>query len=200
MPRHSLVTRTATVDDIPVLIGLWRELKQVGARSERAVNPVATPDIAERLEHAIRGVECRVVIAFANHVPAGMAVFRSVQPDPLSDSWVLQMSHLVVGSAFRRRGVGRALIAAGADIADEMSIEHLGVGVYPSLRDASRFYARLGFAQVLVHRVAPVAVLRRRLAVDHPVSRLDDAVLRRSRIRRPVPAQHVVRRSSEPVD
>ena len=199
MPRPSLATRTATDEDIPVLIGLWQELKQVGARAERAVNPVTTPDIAERLARAIRGDECRVVVAFADNTPVGMAVFRSIQPDPLSDSRVLQMSHLVVRDAVRRRGVGHALIAAGADIAQELGIEHVGVGVYPSLRDASRFYARLGFAQLTVQRVAPVTALRRRLAADQP-ARLDEGIRRRARIRRPVPAQRVVRRTGTPVE
>lgn len=199
MPRPSLVTRTASVDDIPVLVDLWLELKNVGARTERAVNPVATPDIAERLEQVITAGESRVVIAYVDGKPAGMAVFRSIRPDPLSQSRVLQMSNVVVGKTHRRRGVGHALIAAGAEIADEMGIEHVGVGVYPSLRDASRFYARLGFAQLTVQRVAPVMVLRRRLVADHPMAKVDDVVRRRTRLRRSVPAQRVVR-PTEPVD
>lgn len=199
MPRPSLATRTATVADIPVVVELWQELKTVGARTERAVNPVATPDIAERLEHVIRAGESRIVIAYVDDEPAGMAVFRGIRPDPLSQSRVLQMSNVVVSKAFRRRGVGHALIAAGVEIADELGIEYVGVGVYPSLRDASRFYARLGFAQVTVQRVAPALVLRRRLASDHPMAKLDDVVRRRTRIRRPVPAQRVVR-PTEPVD
>ena len=47
MPRPSLATRTATDDDIPVLIGLWQELKQVGARAEKTV--VVTEDGPELL-------------------------------------------------------------------------------------------------------------------------------------------------------
>lgn len=201
VPRPLLVTRTATVDDIPALLGLWQELRGVGARAERAVNPVSTTtDLAGRLVEVIKGEECRIVLALAGDEPAGMAVFRPIQPDPLSDSRVLQMSHLIVSDAFRRRGVGRALISAGADIAEDALIEHVGVGLYPSLRDASRFYARLGFAQVLVQRVAPLPVLRRRLAGDHPMLRVEDVVRRRTRMRRPVPAQRAVRRSRTPID
>jgi GNAT superfamily N-acetyltransferase len=181
----------ATVDDVPALVALWGELRQVGARAERAINPVATPDIAERLTAAIHGDDCRIVLATAGGEPAGMAVYRAVQPDPLSDVRVLQMMHVVVGRAHRRRGVGHALVAAAADMADELRIEHVGVGVYPSLREASRFYARLGFAQVMVQRVAPAAALHRRCGTSDPASQREDVVRRRARVRRPMPAQRL---------
>lgn len=199
MARTPVVTRTAVIGDLPVLLALWQELREVGARAERAVNPVATPDIAGRLSDAIGRPDCRLVIAFVDDQPAGMAMFHAVRPDPLSDSTVLQMMHVVVAKAHRRRGVGHALVAAAADVADELRIEYVSVGVYPSLREASRFYARLGFAQVMVRRVAPVAVLRRRLAGDVATLRVDDVVRRRTRMRRPVPAQRLARRI-EPVD
>jgi len=199
VPRSPVVTRTAVIDDVPVLLALWHELREVGARAERAVNPVATPDVAERLKQAIVSDDCRVVIALVDDQPAGMAMFRAMRPDPLSDSTVLEMIHVVVSKQYRRRGVGHALVGAAADIADDLRIEHVSVGIYPSLREASRFYARLGFAQVMVRRVAPVAVLRRRLAGDVTTMRVDDLVRRRTRMRRPVPAQRMARRS-EPVD
>lgn len=198
MARTPVVTRTAVVDDVPVLLALWRELGEVGARAERAVNPVATPDIAARLRGAIARDDCRVVLAFVDGEPAGMAMFQAVRPDPLSDSTVLRMIHVVVAKAHRRRGVGHALTAAATEIADELRIEHVSVGVYPSLREASRFYARLGFAQVMVQRVAPVSVLRRRLAGDVASLRVEDLVRRRTRMRRPVPAQRLT--SAEPVE
>jgi GNAT superfamily N-acetyltransferase len=200
LPRSPVNTRRATVDDIPVLAGLSQELSQLGGRAERAINPVAIPDIAERLREAIVGDKCQVVLACADGDPAGMAIYRAIRPDPLSDSQVLQMTHVIVTPGKRRRGVGRALLAAAADIADGLAVEHVGVGVYPSLRDASRFYARLGFAPVLVQRIAPVGVLRRRLGGgDGAVARVEDLVRRRSRVRRPLPAQHPRTRTTTPV-
>ena len=201
MPRTPMTTRTATAVDVPVLVTIWNELRQVGGRAERAINPVAMPDIAARFLEAVTSPDCRVVLACVDSAPMGMAVLRAVRPDPLSASEVVQISHLVVVPAGRRRGVGHALVSAAADYADELQIEHVAAGLYPSLRDASRFYARLGFAPVLVERVAPVTVLRRRLGSDPAVNRLDDVVRRRTRLRRPVPAQRSTRRRApEQVD
>jgi len=188
VPRSPVLTRTATLADVPSLASLWRELRQVGGRAERAVNPVAIPDIEQRLAATIQDPDCRVVLATAEGQPAGMAVLRVACPDPLSSSQVVQVVHVIVADGQRRRGVGHALVSAAADFADERQVEHLTAGMYPSLRDASRFYARLGFAPVLVQRVAQVAAVRRRLGADAHV-RAEDVVRRRSRLRRPVPPQ-----------
>ena len=213
MPRIPVSTRPAVAGDVPLLVRLWGELRQVGARSERAVNPMSVPDVAARLADAIASDQCRVVVAHADDELVGMSVLREVRPDPLSEHRVVQVSHVVVASGMRRRGVGHALLAAAAEFADERQIEHVAAGVYPSLRDVSRFYARLGFAPVMVHRVAPVSVLRRRLGSSYPsssggaagvdaatIGRVDDLVRRRSRIRRPVPAQRARVRQAERAD
>jgi GNAT superfamily N-acetyltransferase len=183
-----------------VLVGLWRELRDVGGRAERAMNPTSVADIGERLRSAIATPHCRVVLALADAEPAGMAVLRVVRPDPLSDSKVVQIAHVVVQPGKRRRGVGHALVAAAADFAEERGLEHVAAGVYPSLREASRFYARLGFAPVVLQRVAPVAIVRRRLGTDTGAFRFDDVVRRRSRIRRPVPPQRAKSPAGQRVD
>lgn len=213
MPRTPVSTRPATVGDVPLLVGLWGELRHVGARAERAVNPLSVPDVSARLAEAIVSEDCRVVVALADDQIVGMAVLRDVRPDPLSVHRVAQVSHVVVASGMRRRGVGHALLAAAAEFAEERQIEHVAAGVYPSLRDVSRFYARLGFAPVMVHRVAPVAVLRRRLGglaaapsmsanagADGALGRVDDLVRRRTRLRRPVPAQRARVRQADRTD
>ena len=215
MPRTPVSTRAATLADLPLLVGLWGELKQVGARAERAVNPLSIPDASERLAVAITDGDCRVVVATADGEIAGMAILREMQPDPLSVHTVVQVSHVIVAPGKRRRGIGHALLAAAADYADERQIEHVAAGMYPSLRDVSRFYARLGFAPVMIHRVAPVGVLRRRLggahssagsalggagAADAALGRVDDLVRRRTRLRRPVPAQRARVRQAERTD
>src|SRR3954463_4736271 len=112
VPRTPVVTRIAVADDVPVLHALWQELSEVGARAEKAVNPVVTPDIAGRLADAIRRPDCRGVLAFLDGDPAGIGLYPAVHPVPLSDSPVVLMTHVVVDKPHRRRGVGHALVAA----------------------------------------------------------------------------------------
>lgn len=200
MPRLPVLTRAATAADLPALVGLWQAQPQLGGRAERAVNPAAPADIPERLLDAIGSHHCRVVLAYADGEPAGMAVLRVFRPDPLSSSRVVQICHALVLPGKRRRGAGHALVAAAAEFAEEVDVEHVVGSMYPSMRDASRFYARLGFAPFLVQRVAPVSVLRRRLSVDTAAARVDDVVRRRTRLRRPVPAQRRIVPVSEPAD
>ena len=199
MSRSPITVRPAGPADVPVLTALCDELRQVGGRAERAINPILLPDLESQLREIITKPHCRVVLACADDEPAGMAVLRVIRPDPLSSSRVVQVAHVMVARGKRRRGVGHALIAAAADFADEQKIEHVAAGLYPSLRDASRFYARLGFAPVLVQRVAPVAILRRRLSPDGTTVR-SDLVRRRNRVRRPVPAQRATASLGERVD
>jgi hypothetical protein len=91
------------------------------------------------------------------------------------------------------------LIQAATDFSAERRIEHVGVSVYPSLRDASRFYARLGFAPAALYRIAPVGVLRRRMGPDRQLPAVFGDRMRRSGLPRPLPPRPR-RRPAEPVD
>jgi GNAT superfamily N-acetyltransferase len=191
--RPLVLTRPATPDDLATLLALWDELRQVGGRAERAVNPMVATDVRQRLAAVLLDPSCRVVLACSDGVPAGMAVLTVTMPDPLSDAQIVHVAHLVVSTAMQHHGVGHALIAAASDFAAERHVEHVDVSVYPSLRDASRFFARLGFAPLAVRRIAPVAVLRRRLDSDRTMPLLGDAVRRRTRLIRPVQPQRARR-------
>lgn len=199
MARPLLLTRIATQADLPVLLLLWDELREVGGRAERAVNPVTAVDIRGRLLELLVDPSCRVVLACSNNEPAGMAIMRIARPDPLSESELVYMPHLVVSRNCRHQGVGHALIAAAVDYAAAVHVDHVAVGVYPSLRETNRFYARLGFAPASVHRIAPVSVLRRRLGSDRTAPMLADAVRRRTRLVRPAPSQRI-RRPTERIE
>jgi ribosomal protein S18 acetylase RimI-like enzyme len=194
-----VATRAAKPEDLTILLALWDELRQVGGRAERAVNPVTTVDVGDHLRQALTDPDCRVTLACASDEPAGMAVMRVVRPDPLSDSRVVHVVHLVVARQYRHHGIGHALVASAAEFAAERHVDHVAVSVYPSLRDTNRFYARLGFAPIATRRIVPVGVLRRRLDNDRTAPLLADTIRRRTRIAKPVPPQRVRRGSSENV-
>jgi ribosomal protein S18 acetylase RimI-like enzyme len=116
----------------------------------------------------------------------GMAV---MEPDVLAllvEHRVAHLSHLLVAARHRRRGAGRALLAAAVGYADERGYDQIVVGVSPHSRDANRFYARRGFVPVVTHRLASVAVLRRSLGLPEAVAegRIRPAAGRRLRLAR----------------
>jgi hypothetical protein len=82
----------------------------------------------------------------------------------------VQLTHLVVAEGQRRRGVGRALLSGAVTWAEEVGADEIVASVLPSLREANRFYARLGFAPLVMRRVVPVSTLRRNLALSNPRS------------------------------
>jgi GNAT superfamily N-acetyltransferase len=68
-----------------------------------------------------------------------------------------------VHSDHRRRGSGKLLLEAAADWADAKDSPHVVASVAANARDANRFLARLGLAQVAVVRAVAVPTLRCKL-------------------------------------
>ncbi|HWC35127.1 MAG TPA: GNAT family N-acetyltransferase [Mycobacteriales bacterium] len=196
MSRSQVLTRVATVDDIQVLLDLWDELRHVGGRGERVNNPVSLVQVRDRLTQVLTNPSYRVVLACLEDVPAGMVVLQATRPDPFTDARVVNIAQLVVSNQARHKGIGRALVAAAADFATERRLDQVSISVYPSLRDASRFFARLGFAPAATRRVASVSVLRRRLGGESTAPALADALRRRGRLARPVPVQRARRKAA----
>ena len=186
MSRSQVLTRMATGDDVPVLVGLWEELRQLGGRGERAANPVSTNDVRERLSSVLANPAYRIVLALHEGAPAGMAVLQTTRPDPFADSKVINVAHLVVARSAQHKGVGHALLKAATEFATENRIDQISVSVYPSLREASRFFTRLGFVPAATRRVAPVGVLRRRLGLEGATA-TGELLRRRTRLGGTVP-------------
>lgn len=192
MARSAVVVRSAIPDDLPHLLRLWQEFVDGwGSRAWRE-----RTDFAQRFKELLTDPSVRVIVAVGTDGPVGMAVLSETTLGPLSDLGTLQMSYVIVASAHRRRGVGRSLVAAAAGYAEDRGLEQVLVNVLPTMREANRFYARLGFAPVVVRRVAPVALLRSRLASTDRRPLVND-VIRRRTLRRS-PAYHGI--PSTPTD
>lgn len=74
------------------------------------------------------------------------------------------IDELYVAPGSRRRGVGKALLAAVARYAEITGAPQIVGAVSGSQRESSRFFARLGFTSSVVCRCTATASLRRRLA------------------------------------
>jgi ribosomal protein S18 acetylase RimI-like enzyme len=130
----------------------------------------------------------RVVVALDEaDTVIGAAVLRADTAGGLLDPPSVYVSHLLVGPDHRRRGAGRSLVGAAAAYAEELGVDSVVVGVAPTGRDANRFFARLGFAPLVIRRIAPVASVRRALADDPRVATARSGLARaipRNRLRR----------------
>jgi N-acetylglutamate synthase-like GNAT family acetyltransferase len=94
------------------------------------------------------------------------------------------MNHFFVTPAARRCGAGRALLAAATAWAEQRGLEGLGVAVPPDSREANRYFARLGFAPVYVHRVAALSSLKRVLGSAVPAAAREESAYGARRRRR----------------
>jgi GNAT superfamily N-acetyltransferase len=169
MPRTAVFTRQATLDDVDTLVEFWTDLSSSTGRARVVQRELAPTAATERLRELICDPDTRVVLAVVDDKPVGMAVLTMTSLGPLSDVRAVHLSHLVVSECQRHRGAGRALVAAAADFAEEAGSDEVVVSIYPGLRDAHRFYARLGFVPLMVRRAAPVNLLRRTVRLPEPV-------------------------------
>jgi GNAT superfamily N-acetyltransferase len=90
------------------------------------------------------------------------------------------VTHLLVRPGSRRRGVGRALLAAAVQLADDSGVDRVLTTAAAGSREGNRYLARIGFAPLVVHRIATTATLRRSLGLTDAAGRM--AALRRTRL------------------
>ena len=185
MSRPAVVVREATTDDTPALLAMWSELRDMGGRIERLMPGPDAEGLRERLEWVATEPSSRALVAVVDDDEvAGMTLLTESPYAPLFEQRAVHAHYLHVRDGFRRRGVGKALLAAAVAFAEEVGAEHVMTSVLPQMRETQRFYARLGFSPVVVRRSAPVSVLRRRLAPSGSTSVTDNLLARRRSLRR----------------
>ncbi len=184
MGRTALQVRPATAADLPALVAIGAELREqllpagdpamrvrgTSAASRGLLKPRYVEALADPDRHL-------VVVVDEEDRPLGMALFCVGPANALLDQPAVHMSHSMVADRYKRRGAGKALVAAAAAFAEQRGIDQIVVSVSPGSRDANRFFARLGFAPLAVRRVAAVSVVRRRLA--SPQARTLESVVER---------------------
>ncbi len=183
MTRPALAVREATLDDVPALLGMWAELRDIGGRMERLIPGPDDAALRQRLAAVASDPESCALVATVDGEVAGMVLLTATDYAPLFEQRAVHTHYLHVRDGFRRRGVGKALLCAAVNYADEVGAEHILTSVLPQMRDTQRFYARLGFGLVVVRRSAPVSVLRRRLAPSGTAV-TDNLLARRRSLRR----------------
>src|SRR5689334_16396732 len=120
MSWNAVRVRPATAADIPAMLELADELReQHGPSLERkrlrATPAASSAAMAGRYAEALDDPARHVVLAVADDDTAlGMALFTVAPANALLDVPALHMSHAVVADRHKRRGAGKALVAAAA--------------------------------------------------------------------------------------
>ncbi len=170
MSRFRVRVRTASADDVDELVALVGSMTDLGPVRGRRVARGRRNGFRAQCERVLADPGHRVVVAVdETDAVVGVAVFAADTAGGLLDPPSVYVSHLLVAPAHRKRGAGRALVAAAAGYADELGVDSVVVAVAPTTRDANRFFARLGFAPQVIRRIAPVHALRRALATPDPI-------------------------------
>lgn len=187
---HTRVDVRAAVDsDLPVLLSLFAELEPSQSallrRGRNIVGPRDAEATAIGFRAAIADPARRVVLAWFDAAPVGFAVFSLVPTSSLVPEPSLRADPVVVARRARRRGVGRVLLAAGVEFADDHGVAVMSISLRTTDRDANRHFARLGFVPAEVRRVAPLATVRRALGTTRCDAPDPLASRRRSRELRP---------------
>lgn len=183
MSRVNVRVRPAERADVATLVELTRSVDlSSGMFSGRAVLDDAAEHLAARFVEILDEGTRTLLVAVEDAVGeiVGLLVARPDEIGAIDMTPVLHISHLIVAASHRRRGVGRALLAAAVHLADERGVDRVLAAAGAGSREGNRYLARLGFAPLVVHRIAATSVLRRSLGLSDAPERV--AVLRRARL------------------
>jgi ribosomal protein S18 acetylase RimI-like enzyme len=180
--RVNIRVRPATTDDVPALVELLQSVDvSTGTFSGKPLQDSSPEHLTERFADILSNSD-RVLLVAAEDAGAvvGMLAARNDDVGAIDLTPVLHVTHLMVAPGHRRRGIGRSLLAAAVQLADEAGIEHLLATAAAGSREGNRYLARLGFGPLVVHRIAATSTLRRSLGMTDVAGRM--AVLRRARL------------------
>lgn len=163
-------------DRVRELTGLW-----LASRVDAGVSPeVAARTASEgRLLDALERPDVRAHLAVVDGLSVGY-IITTENPFGLGAHPETTIEQLYVDHRVRRHGVARALLTTVLGQAERNGSQVIVSNVPASLREANRFFARLGFSSVVVRRVAATTALRRRLTPASAQAEL--TVLRRRRL------------------
>ncbi|HZY77677.1 MAG TPA: GNAT family N-acetyltransferase [Jatrophihabitantaceae bacterium] len=168
---------------MPALVELTRSADlSSGTFSGRALLDDRAEHLAERIAEILDENERILLVAVddTTSAPVGLLVARTDDIGAIDLTPVLHVTHLIVLPKQRRRGVGRTLLAAAVHLAEERGVDRVLATAASGSREGNRYLARLGFAPLVVHRIASTSVLRRSLGMSEAPERM--AVLRRARL------------------
>lgn len=162
MSRSNLTLRVACREDAPALAELWSDVLRRADRAEQVA------DLELVIKAAAASPEQRLVVVEVEGQVAGGVFLRLTTMSPINLEPCVQSIQPRVFDQFRRRGVGRTLMEAAVEFAEENGVLHVSTAVPATSRDANRFMARLTLAPVATVRMAPTSAVRSRISPTAP--------------------------------
>jgi predicted N-acetyltransferase YhbS len=160
--RTQVSLRLASPNDAAVLAEVWAEVLRRVDHDEQVA------DLKRIIGRVTPLQDERIVVAEYDGEVAGAVHLRASTLTPINLEPVVQAISPHVLPAFRRRGVGRALMGAAVTFAEERSIAHIATAAISGSRDANRFMARLALGPHAILRLAPTAMVQAKLDAQAP--------------------------------
>ncbi len=144
----NIVTRNATVRDIPAIADLWKELADFHADRDRylALSSDATERYADFiLSQLTRESACLLVAEYQAAVIGFCFGFVRRNAPVFAVSEVGVVDDLVVQEEFRRNGVGQALLQSAYQWFTKRGILRIEVGMLTTNEISTAFWREMGF-------------------------------------------------------
>ncbi len=166
MSRCPVQVRDAVPEDAAALIAVWGDFRRTAA--DRAAAGPAHEEAACAVARTAADPDERLLVGVFDDQVVGAAHLLRASVSPIHTETAVHITHLHVLGSHRRHGVGKALIEAAVSWAEEKDTSHLLAAAWVHSRDANRFMARLGLAQIATVRGASIPALRAKLPVEPP--------------------------------
>ena len=141
--------RRATNGDLAAVTALWIELTRHHAALDPhfALRPGAEREARQILAAQLRDPDTAIWVAGERERPDALAIVCVRRAPPIHpETCRAEITDLYVAPTLRRRGCGRALVAAALAFARERGAERVEVHVSPRNPDAQAFWRAEGYA------------------------------------------------------
>lgn len=155
--RTPIFLRAAVGADADTLVELWSQVLRKGSRAEQVA------DVHTVLDEVEGRPDCCVVVAEYDGVVAGAVYLEAATVTPINKEPVVMAISPHVLPAYRRHGVGHALVEAAVDFAEQRGIGYVATAALSGARDSNRFLARLALTPQAVLRINTTNAVRAKL-------------------------------------
>lgn len=164
MSRPQLEIRDAVPSDAADVLVLWAQ------DSRRHEHEVRLDEAVGAIARMAADPDQRLLVGVAKGRVVSLVHLSRLPISLLRTEVAVHATYLMVLPDFRRLGLGHLLVEAAVAWAEEHGIANISMASSSRSRDANRFMARLGLAQVVTFRMSSTVSLRAHFARDKAIS------------------------------